>query len=383
MAKTINFDKVIARENSNCVKYDLRKERFGKSDILPLWVADMDFAAPKAVQKALKKRAKHPVYGYSIYPKEYYKAIKNQMQAYDFKVKKCQIVPIPSVVMGINIALQSFTQKDEGVIIQTPIYPPFLSSVKNNGLTLLENTLVKSTNYEIDFEDFEQKAKDAKVFIFCNPHNPTGRVFEKDEVKRLATICQKENVLIISDEIHSDIVYDAKKHIPIAKYAPKHTIMLNGPSKTYSLTGLSSAYAVILSDSLKRKFTLLLTKLGYHIANPFSIEATTKALNATKYKKELLAYLQSNRDYLIGELKTIKKLNVLKPQGTFLLWIDCTKLGLNDKQLKEFFVCKLALGLNSGVDFGESGSGYMRLNFATSRKNLKKAIKQLHKITTM
>jgi cystathionine beta-lyase len=380
MAKMLNFSTHIDRKNSNCVKYGLLRQRFGKDDVLPLWVADMDFSAPKGVVKALKKRASHPIYGYSIYPKSYFNAVKKHMKSYAFAVKTKEIIPVPSVVSAINIALQTFCKAGDGVIIQTPIYPPFLSSVKNNSLELLQNGLVKDKDFAIDFEDFETKAKRAKAFIFCNPHNPCGRVFDKETVKRVADICVRNDILIISDEVHADIVFENRVHTPIALFAPKHTITLNSPSKTYSLTGLSSAYAIIQSERLKRKFVLALTKLGFHGANPFSIEATVAALNDTHYKKRLLRYLQANLDYLTYELQQIKKLDVIKPQGTFLLWIDCKKLGLNDARLKEYFVDKLGLALNSGIDFGEEGSGYMRLNFATPRKNLKKAVKALKKI---
>jgi cystathionine beta-lyase len=380
MAKALDFSAPIDRKNSNCVKYGLLKERFKKDDILPLWVADTDFSAPKSVVKALKKRVSHPIYGYSIYPKSYFKAIKKQMQSYAFSVKTKQIVTVPSVVSAINIALQTFCKKGEGVIVQTPIYPPFLSSVKNNSLELLQNTLVKDKDFAIDFEDFETKAKRAKAFIFCNPHNPCGRVFDKETVAKLAAICVRNDVLIISDEVHADIVYENREHTPIALFAPKHTLTLNAPSKTYSLTGLSSAYAIVQNETLKRKFTYALSKLGFHTANPFSIEATVVALKQKRYKKQLVGYLQENLDYLMREINKIEKIDAIKPQGTFLLWLDCTKLGLDDAELKEYFVNELGLGLNSGIDFGEAGSGYMRLNFATTRKNLKKAVQALKKI---
>ncbi|MGM0624088.1 MAG: MalY/PatB family protein [Campylobacterota bacterium] len=377
MAKKIDFDTMIDRTSSNCVKYDASQERFGSENILPLWVADMDFAAPTKVQKALQQRTKHPVYGYTKYPNAYFDAIKSHMKSYGYRIKKEHILTVPSTVMAINIALQSFCQKGEGVIVQTPIYPPFLSSIKNNDLELLENRLRKDKRYEIDFEDFESKAQKARAFILCNPHNPTGRVFSKDEVKKLAQICIKHGVLIISDEIHSDIVYGKNKHHPIAKYAPKETITLNGPSKTYSLTGLSSAYAVIENSSLKRKMHHSLTCLGYHIANPFTIDATIAALGSNQYKKQLLSYLQSNKEYVQKQVNKIEQIECRMPEGTFLAWLDCSKLGLGDTQLKEFFVHKARLGLNSGIEFGQAGSGHMRLNFATPKKRLKKAFKQL------
>jgi len=282
--------------------------------------------------------------------------------------------------MAINIALQTFCKKDDGVIVQTPIYPPFLNSIKNNKLVLLENRLLENKQYAIYFEDFANKAKVAKVFILCNPHNPSGRVFGKDEIKKLAQICQKEEVLIISDEIHADIIYSNHKHTPIAKHAPNITLTLNGPSKTYALTGLSSSYMVVYNDSIKRRFIHSLVKLGYHIANPLSIEATIAALGAKEYKQDLLVYLEKNLKYLLQSFEKIEGINPVVPQGTFLLWLDCRKLGLSDAELQKLFVYKLGLGLNSGIEFGEAGSGFMRLNFATSRKNLEAAVKKMQKI---
>ncbi len=381
----MNFERDIKREGSSCVKYDGRKQKFGSDDVLPLWVADMDFAAPEAVQSALQKRAAHPVYGYTIYPGEYYGAIRAWMaRRFTWEIKKEEILTVPSVVVAINMAIETFSAEGEGVIIQTPIYPPFLSSVRNNKRTLLENRLVAgSEGYEIDFDDFEQKAKAAKLFILCSPHNPTGRVWSEGEVQKMAQICQKHGVLIISDEIHADLVYRGT-HIPIAKYAPETAVTLSGPSKTFSLTGLSSAYAIIQSDTLRRRLSHRMTQLGFHVANPFSIAATVAALQGGEgYVEELLTHLKGNLEYLDNALREFEKIEYFLPEGTFLLWLDCRKTGLEDSALKAYFVHTLGLGLNSGIDFGEAGSGFMRLNFAAPRVKLQEAIRRMEPLKEM
>ncbi|MGM0534328.1 MAG: MalY/PatB family protein [Campylobacterota bacterium] len=378
MGQKIAFDKPIDRSGSNCVKYAMRQKRFGREDVLPLWVADMDFAAPEALQDALMDRAGHPVYGYTVYPDRYYKAIQTWQRRYGFDAGQEEILPVPSVVSAINIALQRFSGKGDGVIIQTPIYPPFLSAVKNNNRTLLQNPLyLHEGRYEIDFLGFEKAAREAKIFILCNPHNPSGRVFEPDEMRRMAAICKKHDVLIISDEIHSDIVYDAAHH-PMALYAPNRTITLNAPSKTFSITGLSNAYAIIQNDSLRRAMKHALDTLGFHIANPFSIEALIAAYeDGGAYTNDLLAYLRQNRELLLQELTG--DIKAIKPEGTFLCWLDCRGLKLDDKALKEYWINDLGLGLNAGTEFGDVGSGFMRLNFATAKANLQTALSRIRR----
>ncbi|MEA3456272.1 MAG: PatB family C-S lyase [Campylobacterota bacterium] len=368
------------RRNTHAVKWEERCTKFGTEDLIPLWVADMDLASPPSVQEAIVNRAKHPIYGYTIYPDAYFDVIISWIQRrFDWQIDREWIVPAYGVVPSINFSIEALTEAGDGVIVQTPIYPPFISSVHKHRRKFLENRLLYADGeYSIDFEDFESKAKEAKLFLFCSPHNPTGRVWDHKELERLIAICRRYDVKIVSDEIHADIVYEKKHHI-LASLAPERTIILNAPSKTFNIAGLNSSFAVIPDKRLRSAYHSEQRKAGLGDGNPFGIEALIAAYSsADRWLDDLKKYLNNNINF-VAEFITHHKLAIIpvKTEATFLVWLDCQGLGFDDKELQEFFIKEAKLGLNSGSSFGEAGSGFMRLNIGTSREVLEEAMSRL------
>lgn len=378
----MNFDKLISREGTNSEKYDSRVIKFGTEDVLPLWVADMDLSSSKAIQTALIERVKHPIYGYTGYYDAYFDSIQRWMhKAHGWQIEKEWIAPINAIVTGLNLSVEALTKKGDGIIIQPPIYPPFYYAAKNHGRKLLENELkIVDGKYEIDFEDFEAKAKVAKLFLFCSPHNPTGRVWTKDELEKLARICKENGVLIISDEVHADLVYEGNFHVPIAtlENAKDITITLNAPSKTFNIAGIVSAYAIVENSSLRRRFHEIFKRYSLTQPTPISLSATVAAYDfSDDWLDALLIYLKENLEYIESRLLKMPNIKAMSIESTFLLWLDCKSLNLDDKKLEAFFIKDAKLGLNTGVSFGKGGEGFMRLNFAVPRVVLEKAMDQL------
>ena len=368
------------RRNTHAVKWEERCTKFGTEDVIPLWVADMDLASPPSVQEALIKRAKHPVYGYTVYPDTYYKAIISWMQKrFDWQIEREWIVPAYGVVPSINFSIEALTEPGDGVIVQTPIYPPFINSVHKHRRKFLENRLLYiEGEYRIDFEDFEAKAKDAKLFLLCSPHNPTGRVWDREELERLIVICRRYDVKIVSDEIHADIVYEKSHHI-MASLAPERTILLTAPSKTFNIAGLNTSFAIIPDKRLRSVYHSEQRKAGLGDGNPFGIEALIAAYSlADEWLDNIKNYLKNNINF-VTEFIMYHKLAIIpvKTEATFLVWLDCQGLGFNDKELQEFFTREARLGLNNGSSFGEAGSGFMRLNIGTSLEVLEEAMFRL------
>ena len=372
----------VNRQGTHNVKWDEAKKKFGADDLIPLWVADMDLASPKCVQESMMKRASHPLYGYTIYPDGYYKAIQNWMQnRFSWQIEQEWIVPCYGVVPSLNFIISAYTQEGDGIIVQTPIYPPFVSSVKHKGRRVLDNTLIyENESYHIDFEDLERKAKEAKLFLLCSPHNPTGRVWSQEELERIIEICIDNDVLIISDEIHADIVYE-KRHHPIGSFEKiKHNcIILNAPSKTFNVAGLNTSYAIIPDMKLRQRYKIEQNKSGITNGNPFGIEALMSAYNeGTPWLEELKEHLFSNISYVNRFIQEHHiPIQAAPTEATFLMWFDCKGLGLSHQQLVDFFVHKAKLGLNEGKSFGDAGEGFMRLNVGTSKEVLKEAMQRL------
>jgi len=382
MGEKIVMFQTINRQGTYTTKYDGAKKKFGTNDLLPLWVADMDLASPKCVQETLAKRASHPTYGYTVYPPRYYEAIQNWMQKRFFwSIEKEWIVPCYGVVPSINFAISAYTDEGDGIIVQTPIYPPFVSSVVHKRRRVLDNTLVyENGKYHIDFEDFKSKAKEAKVFLLCSPHNPTSRVWNKDELDRLIEICLEENVLIIADEIHADIVYD-KLHHSIGSFENMihKCVVLNAPSKTFNIAGLNTSYAIIPNVHLRHKYTLEQDKSGITNGNPFGIEALMSAYeDGDVWLNTLKLHLQDNIKYVKTFLKSHNlPIKAVKTEATFLMWLECSGMGLSHEDLVHFFCYKAKLGLNDGISFGKSGENFMRLNIGTGKDVLEIAMQQL------
>jgi len=374
--------KAIDRSGTYTVKFDEAMKKFGTDDLLPLWVADMDLASPLCVQEAMQKRAAHPLYGYTVYPDRYFEAIVGWVKKrFAWEVKREWIVPCYGVVPSINFAIEAYSKKGDGILIQTPLYPPFASSVRHRNRKLLDNTLVYEDGvYSIDFEDFEQKAKEASLFLLCSPHNPTGRVWHKDELERIIDICIVHNVLIVSDEIHADIVYDKIHHI-IGSFEAIHDrcVILNAPSKTFNVAGLNTSYAIIPDDGLRRRYIVEQNRSGITNGNPFGIEALISAYeDGESWLEELKKYLKGNMVYVRSFLDAHSfPIRAVPVEATFLMWLDCKGMGLIQEELVDFFVYQAKLGLNDGLSFGKAGEGFMRLNAGTSREVLEDALQRL------
>ncbi len=377
-----NTFKAIDRSHTYALKYEGAIKKFGRNDLMPLWVADMDIAAPKCVQKTLIKRAKHPVYGYTMYPERYFKAIKKWMKSrFEWKIKKEWIVPCYGVVPSINSAIEAYTNKGDGIIMQSPVYPRFAASVQQKKRKVIDNTLLyENSKYKIDFKDFEKKAKKAKLFLLCSPHNPIGRVWSRKELEKIIEICIANDVLIVSDEIHADIVYKKEQHsIGSFKKMQNRCVILNAPSKTFSITGLNTSYAIIPNEKLRRKYVLAQNGVGITKGTPFGIEALISVYEkGTPWLNALNVHLEKNVKYVKTFLKEQDlPIHAVKTEGTFLVWLDCRAMNMSQEELVRFFVKDAKLGLNDGISFGNAGEGFMRLNIGTSKEMLEVAMNRI------
>ena len=380
-----SFDKIIDRKNSKCYKWDYNKEIFGKEDLLSMWVADMDFQAPQEVLEVLQKRVDHGIFGYTGITDSFYDSIINWMKdRFDWKIKKDWIVATPGIVPAINFAIQTYTEKNDNILVQTPVYYPFFTSIKNNGRKLVISELkLIDDHYKMDFIDLERKLKDnVKLMILCSPHNPVSRVWTYDELQRVSKLCLKYNVLLISDEIHSDLILSNNKHIPIptiSKEISNNSLTMFAPSKTFNVAGLSLSFVVIPNKKIRVKFQKILINLGLHGGNIFGIEALEASYTyGQKWLEELLIYIEDNYTFVQQYLQNhIPQIKAVKMEGTYLLWLDCRELNLSQKKLVSLFIDKAKLALNDGYKFGKGGKGFMRLNLGCSRKLLEIALKQL------
>lgn len=382
--KTV-FDDIIDRNDTCSVKWDYNGERFGRKDILPMWVADMDFPSPPEVADAIVKRAAHGVFGYTGASEQLYGAITDWMKKRNnWAIEKTWTVHTPGVVTSIITAILTFTAPGDRILIQTPVYYPFFSSILDNDRQLVMNPLINNHgHYEIDFEDLEKKLKGGvKMFILCSPHNPVGRVWTAEELKRIAGLCIENGVLMVSDEIHSDLVYNEYKHVPIASLDVgilHNSITCISPTKTFNLAGLSQSTAIIPDAGLRRKFQKTLKMTGAGMLNIFGLEAAEAAYRyGEPWLEELMAYLSGNLDLLTGYFaEKIPTIKVARPEGTYLAWLDCKELSSKVGNLKKFFIWKAGVGLNEGEQFGEDGTGFHRINFACPRSVLLEGLQRI------
>lgn len=380
------FDHVINRTGSHSVKYDERQAVFGRPDIIPLWVADMDFAAPPAITEALIERARHPIYGYTHFPDSLYETMINWVQQrHGWTIQREWITFCPGVVPALNAAVMAFTNVGDSVIIQPPVYHPFYSAITNNTRELLLNPLrLEGGRYTMDFDHLAQCAQQANLLLLCSPHNPVGRVWDQQELASLLEIAEKYKLLIVSDEIHADLIYPGGKHYVTAAMAENSSNVITAvsPSKTFNIPGLGLSALIIPDERQRAKMTQTFDTMHVSASNPFSIAAFEAAYREGEpWLEALLNYLQSTRDaveeYLTNHLPAIK---LIKPQGTYLLWLDCRGLGMNDAQLKDFFVYAAGIGMNPGTQFGAvEGSGFMRLNIGAPREIIMTALQQIQR----
>lgn len=385
-----NFDAVIDRSNNFAAKWSEMDKKFGTNDLLPMWVADMDFKAAPCIIDALKERLDQGIYGYTTRPDSYNQSIVNWIsRIHDWNIKSEWLVFSPGVIPTISVLIQEMTNKSDKIMIQEPVYSPFNSVVKDNGRELVISELVQldDGSYVMDYEDIEAKIKDVKLFILCNPHNPVGRVWSKDELKKLGDICFKNNVKVISDEIHSDIIFKNNKHIPFASICEEfeqNTITCMAPTKTFNIAGLQTSYVVLPNEEDYKILDSAFARLDIRRNNSFSLVATEAAYNhGEDWLKEFLEYLEGNVDFAIKYIEEkMPSLKVKKPEGTYLLWVDFSKLGVSDECIAKALVEKGRVALNQGTSFGNSGKGFQRINLACPRSMVEEALVRIEKAIT-
>jgi cystathionine beta-lyase len=382
-----NFDEIIERRNTGSVKYDLLENLYGNPELLPFWVADMDFRTPPFIIEAIRKKLSHGIFGYPVITESFYQAVISWLSGrHGWPVLREWIVFSPGVVPALNLAVMAFTEPGDKIIVQPPVYFPFFSAVKNNGRELVLNPLrVKEGRYYMDLEDLERKAGDgARMLIFCHPHNPVGRVWSINELSKVSEICNKYGVLILSDEIHSDLMLHGRKHNPLASLgsdAAANTVTFMAPSKTFNLAGLASSFLVISNPSLRNSYSEMLERVHIGMGNTFGITALEAAYqDGDDWLNQLLDYLAGNLEYLINFLQThLPLITPVIPEATYLVWLDFRKTGMNQQEIKKFLVQKAGLALNSGDTFGIGGEGFMRMNIACPRSVLELGLHQLYK----
>lgn len=383
-----DFNKIIDRTGSGDLKHEVLQERYGRGDLLPLWVADMDFETPAFITEALRQRLNHSLFGYTVEPKDYWPTVQQWLHDHHQWDVKCEWLSfIPGIVKGIGMVVNIFTQPGDKVIIQPPVYHPFRLTPQGNGREVVCNPLKENADgsYSMDFDNLAQVADDkCKVLILSNPHNPAGIVWDKATLARLADFCYDHHILVVSDEIHCDMALWGNKHLPFAMASEKAaqcSITFGAPSKTFNIAGIVSSYAIVPNDTLRQKFYSWLTANEFNEPTLFAPIATIAAFQQGEaWRKAMLHYVEQNilfvEDYCRQHMPQIKP---LRPQASFLVWLNCRQLGLTHDQLVDLFVNHAHLALNDGEMFGQGGEGFMRMNVATPRAILQQALHQLWK----
>ena len=386
--KTYDFDKTIERRGSGAIKCDALGKFFGKDDLIPMWVADMDFETPDFITEALMERMKHPIFGYTSEPAEYRPAICDWIaEHHGWEVKSEWLSYIPGIVKGIGMVINVFMKEDEKVIIQPPVYHPFRLVPQKNHREVVFNPLreLPEGGYEMDFENLEAVCDDkCRILILSNPHNPAGIVWPRETLERLASFCHSRGIIVISDEIHCDMALYGNRHIPFASVSPEAaacSITFGAPSKTFNIAGIVSSYSIVQNDELRMRFHEWMEANEMNAAPLFSPIATIAAFRkGEEWRKQMLEYVEGNIDFLTGYCReNMPKIKPLRPQASFLVWLDCRGLGLDHDQLIDLFINKAGLALNDGEMFNPGGQGFMRLNVGTPRTILKSALDRLHK----
>ncbi|EJO5346567.1 pyridoxal phosphate-dependent aminotransferase [Clostridium botulinum] len=383
-----NFDKIVSRDNTNCSKWNFNKETFGYEDIIPMWIADMDFETVPEVKEEMIKRAQHGIYGYTATTESYYEEVVKWMKKrHRWNIKKEWIANTPGIVMAVNTIVRTFTNAGDKVLLQRPIYYPFFKAINNNGCHIVNNPLkFDGKRYEMDLEDLDKKLSDprVKIMILCSPHNPTGRVWTKEELVNVGKLCLEHNVLVISDEIHSDLIYKPNKHVPFASICEQFediTITCTAPSKTFNLAGLQGSNIIIPNKKLRNEFKISMENIGISGLNIFaSIACETAYKHGEQWLEELLNYLQLNKEFAKKFIQEkIPMLKVIDSEGTYLLWIDCRELKMSKNELKEFMLKEAGVAFDEGYIFGQEAVGFERMNIACPRQLLQEALKRIEK----
>lgn len=386
-----NFDEIIDRRNSDCLKYDFAEKRGKPKDILPLWVADMDFKTPPEVIEALATKSRHGIFGYSDVGDDYFKILQNWFNHYfNWTVEQSWLIKTPGIVFAICAAIRALTSKGDSVLIQQPVYYPFSESVLINDRKLVVNELkLDQGTYSIDWQDFEDKIiqNQVKLFILCSPHNPVGRVWTEAELLRIGDICLQHGVTVISDEIHADFVFPGHRHLVFANLKPEFadiTITCTAPTKTFNLAGLQVSNILIANPGIRKLMLREISRCGYSQLGIMGLTACREAYSSGhQWLAELNAYLDGNRQYMSKYFaQKLPQIKMIEPEGTYLAWLDCRGLGLADAELDRQIIHRAGLWLNSGRIFGAGGEGFQRINFACPRATLAEALSRLEQTFT-
>lgn len=380
-----NFDAVIDRSKNNSAKYDERIKKFGTDKVIPLWIADMDFRTAQPIIDALKNRAEEGIWGYTSRPDSYFEAIVDwQEKRNNWKIDKKLMSWSLGVVQTISATVKLFTPENGNVLIQTPVYSEFYDMTEAWNRNVIENQLVENNgSWSIDWNDFEEKLKIADLFVLCNPHNPLGIVWSEDDLRQMMELCIKYRVLVLSDEIHSDLIFHNKKHIPSASISEEirsNVITAISGTKTFNMAGLQASAVVFPNSHIKSVYDHYWQCMDIHRNNAFSLTAMEVAFReGEEWLEQLLPYISDNFDFIVNFCKeNIPRIKTYAPDATYLMWLDCRELNMTNEELNDFFIHKAGLGLNAGNSFGRSLNGYMRLNVACPRSILKQAMEQLH-----
>lgn len=383
-----DFDKIIDRRKTSCLKYDFQMERRGRDDLLPLWVADMDFALPENILDDIKKRVSHGIFGYTDPKGDYFDSVIGWFEShFGWRGRKEWITVTPGVVVAISVAVRALTQEGDGVLIQQPVYYPFSEAVILNKRKLVNNQLVyKDGEYSIDFEDFEKKIvdEDVKLFILCSPHNPVGRVWTQEELRKMGEICLKHNVIIVSDEIHCDFTYAGYKHTmfpSLGREFENNVVLCTAPSKTFNIAGLHVSNIFIPNPEIRKKFKDELEAFGFSQPNVMGLVACQSVYSkGNEWYQELKKYIADNLSFVRTFLaEKMPKIKLVEPQGTYLIWLDCVGLGLSVDELEHFVEDKAKLWVDFGKIFGKESGQFIRLNIACQKATLRQALEQLEK----
>lgn len=382
-----NFDKVIDRYDTASIKWDATEELFGEKELLPLWVADMDFKVPAEITDAICAQAEHGIFGYTQKKDSYYQSVIDWMKDHhDWTVKREWICHSPGVVTALSLIVQAFSERGDKIIVQPPVYYPFMNSIENHDRQVVYNPLrYNEGRYEIDFEDLIAKIDSSvKILLLCNPHNPGGRVWTKSELERLGNICMEHGILVVSDEIHADLIFKPNKHTVFAAISEnfaENSIICTAPSKTFNLAGLQTSNIIIPNESLREKFEAETDKYAIGMTNSFGAVATEAAYtHGAQWLDEVLDYVERNLQFITKYFKNnLPALKVYPLEATYLVWIDCRALGLTHEELEKLLLSKAKVALNQGYIFGPGGEGFVRMNLACPRSIVEQAAKQIEK----
>ena len=377
-----NFDQIIDRRGTDALKIDAVPNIWGRDDLMPLWVADMDFATPPFIMEALRRRMEHEVIGYTVRTPQWASSIVAWQQSrYDWQIQPEWLNFVPGIVPGIAFVISCFTEPGDAILIQPPVYHPYIHVPTNLGRTLRRNQLdLVDGQYQIDFERFERDVRGCKLFLLCHPHNPGGRVWSEEELRRIAEICHREGVIVVSDEIHADLTLPPYQHVPFAKVSAEATecsITLMSPSKAFNMAGLTSSYSIISNEVLRERFHRHLEHSELNLGHAFAFISVAAAYShGTEWLDQMLAYVQGNIDYMEQYLATsLPQVGMIRPQASYLVFLDFRKLGLSQAELNTLIVDKARLALNDGAMF--EGEGFMRLNAASPRSVIEEAMRRL------